>query len=83
MEALNPFDVSDPSKSVADNWNNMASAMCESTKTLGEFAVHCNGAALRVYYGRLKARLANLVNVDAKKSGQAGYEKVFYTDDRF
>ncbi len=76
MEALNPFDIS--SKSVAENWNSVASAMCESTKALGEFAVHCNGAALRVYYGRLKTRLANLVNVDAKKSGQAGYEKVFF-----
>ena len=70
------FDISDPSKSIADNWNSVASAICESTKDLGEFAVHCNGPALRVYYGRLKARLANLVNVDAKKSGQAGYEKV-------
>ena len=63
-------------KSIADNWNSVASAICESTKDLGEFAVHCNGPALRVYYGRLKGRLANLVNVDAKKSGQAGYEKV-------
>ena len=73
---MNPFDATDPSKSILENWNRVAAQMCESTKELGEFAVHCNGASLRVYYTRMKARLGSLAAVDAKKSGQAGYEKV-------
>jgi hypothetical protein len=50
--------------------------MQESTKHLEEFQVRASGVALRVFYGRLKTKLANLSAAEAKKSGQAGYEKV-------